>query len=198
MQQAYLDAAHWNTNSLKTFQKHLSSVRELLKQVKPTSSQMIQAFYRMIYASVITALETHLADTFFRVVVTNSERTEKLLTTAPEFLEKKYSMTEVIDWQKNMSARLGEFLHGIAWHNLGKVRPMYESVLNVVFPVEFGELCRAVAIRHDIVHRNGRTKDHRVHRLSERELLDLVALADRFVMQIESQLAIDRVPSSTR
>ncbi len=198
MQQAYLDAAHWNANSLKTFQKHLSSVRELLKQVKPTSSQMIQAFYRMIYASVITALETYLADTFFRVVVTNSERTEKLLTTAPEFLEKKYSMTEVIDWQKNMSARLGEFLHGIAWHNLGKVRPMYESVLDVVFPVEFGELCRAVAIRHDIVHRNGRTKDHRVHRLSERELLDLVALADRFVMQIESQLAIDRVPSSTR
>lgn len=188
MQQAYLDAAHWNANSLITFKKHLSSVRDLLRQVTPTSSQMIQAFYRMIYASVITAIETYLADTFFRLVVESPSRTETLLTTAPEFLEKKYSMTEVIDWQKNLPVRLAEFLHGIAWHNLGKVRPMYEVVLGVVFPQEFGDVCRAVTIRHDIVHRNGRSKEHRVHRLSNQDLLALVALADRFVGQIESQL----------
>lgn len=112
MQQALLDAAHSNENTLKTFQKHLTSVKELIRQVTPTSSQMIQAFYRMIYSSVITALETYLADTFFRLVIASPVRTEKLLTTAPEFIEKKYSMTEVIDWQKNLPARLGEFLHG--------------------------------------------------------------------------------------
>lgn len=196
MQQALLDAAHTNENSLKTFQKHLSSVKELIRQVKPTSSQMIQAFYRMIYASVITALETYLGDTFYRHVITTPLRTEKLLTTAPEFLEKKYSMTEVIDWQKNLPTRLGEFLHGIAWHNLGKVRPMYKTVLDVEFPVEFGEMCRAVSIRHDIVHRNGRTKEHRVHRFSDQDLLDLVLLADRFVNQIETQLAADEKPSN--
>ncbi len=188
MQQALLDAAHSNENSLKTFQKHLSSVKELIKQVKPTSSQMIQAFYRMIYASVITALESYLADTFYRLVISSPDRTEKLLTTAPEFLEKKYSMTEVIDWQKNLPARLGEFLHGIAWHNLGKVRPMYRAVLGVEFPSEFGEMCRAVSTRHDIVHRNGRSKEHRVHRFSSEDLLNLVSLTNRFVSQIESQL----------
>lgn len=188
MQQAYLDAAHWNVNSLKTFKKHLTSVRDLLRQVKPTSSQMIQSFYRMIYASVITAIETYLADTFFRLVVDSPARTEKLLTTAPEFLEKKYSMTEVIDWQKNLPVRIAESLHGIAWHNLGKVRPMYEVVLGVAFSDEFGAVCRAVTIRHDIVHRSGRNKEHRVHRFTMQDLLDLVALADRFVGQIESQI----------
>jgi hypothetical protein len=189
MQQAYLDAAHWNANSLKTFKNHLTSVRDLLRQVKPTSSQMIQAFYRMIYASVITALETYLADTFFRLVVDSADRTEKLLTTAPEFLEKRYSMTEVIDWQKNLPVRIAEYLHGIAWHNLRKVRPMYEVVLGVAFPGEFGDVCRAVMIRHDIVHRNGRSKEHRVHRLTNQDLLDLVMLADKFVGKIEAQVS---------
>jgi hypothetical protein len=98
-------------------------------------------------------------------------------------------MTEVIDLQKNLPVRIAEYLNGIAWHNLRKVRPMYEGILGVVFPNEFGDVCRAVTIRHDIVHRNGRSKKHRVHRLSSQDLLDLVILADKFVGQIESQLS---------
>jgi hypothetical protein len=65
---------------------------------------------------------------------------------------------------------------------------MYEVVLGVVFPDEFGDVCRAVTIRHDIVHRNGRSKEHRVHRFSSLRLAGFSALADKFVGQIESQL----------
>ena len=188
LQQAQLDSALSNQNSMKTFQSHLRSVNSLIKQISPSSIHSTQAFYRMVYASIITAVEAYLSDTFYCLVITDPARTERLLTTAPEFLEKKYSVAEVLDWHKNLAIRLSDYLHGIAWHNLGKVRPMYETVLNIRFPENSGALHRAVAIRHDIVHRNGRSKDHRSHRFSAKDIYDLIAVAEKFVNELEVQL----------
>jgi hypothetical protein len=46
-------------------------------------------------------------------------------------------------------------------------------------------LFKTILIRHDLVHRNGKTKEGTDHILRESEITDLIIMAETFVSEIE-------------
>ena len=50
------------------------------------------------------------------------------------------------------------------------------------------DLCKAVLIRHDIVHRNGKDKDGKVHVITKENVEQLCAQVNNFIYNIERQL----------
>ena len=138
-------------------------IHPLSEQSLKGSQRLKQPYYRMIYSSIITSLETYLSDAFYKKVSIDNVLLEKCLEPNPEFEKRQYSLTEVIDWHKNLRKRVTDYLFNIIWHNLPKIQNMYRDVLGVNFPEDISHLHRAVAIRHDLVHRNGRTKSGSIH-----------------------------------
>jgi len=181
MAQSYIDYSG-------TFLRSLAALRTLAKQAVPRTVQLRHTFFRMLYSSAITALETYLSDAFVQNVVSDQGRMETLLSTAPEFLERKYALSDVVDWSKNLNRRVTEYLVGIIWHNLSKVRPMYSTVLGVAFPADSKSIYQAIAVRHDLVHRNGRSKENRFHRLTAVEINTLFDDVECFVKHIDNQV----------
>ena len=50
------------------------------------------------------------------------------------------------------------------------------------------DLCKAVLIRHDIVHRNGKDKEGKEHVITKENVEQLCAQVNEFIYNIERQL----------
>jgi hypothetical protein len=66
---------------------------------------------------------------------------------------------------------------------------MYRATLTVEFPADSKSIFHAIRIRHDLVHRNGKTKDGKEIILTSGEVRDLIMAAKTFVQHIDRQVA---------
>jgi hypothetical protein len=188
-------SAESNSNYIETFENDVRGLRSLAKQEPPKTTRLRQAFLRMLYSSAITALETYLSDAFYQTVIKDEALVEKLMLTTPEFRDKKYSLSEMVEWKKQTNAKVSEYLFNIVWHNLAKVRCMYSDVLGVKFPEDSGAIYAAVVIRHDIVHRGGKTKTGKPHNFKDSDIEKLFASIETFVAAIDVQLKVRNTQS---
>lgn len=189
LQEHLFDLVH---SDFDYYHEFLSNIRTLIKfcdQDFKQKPQMIQPYYRMIFTSVITALETYFSDAFFKLVINNDVLIEKLILSNPEFNKRQYALSEVIEWQKNIQKKVTDYLYNnIVWHNLAKVSNIYKDVLGIDFPDDISKLHKAVSIRHDLVHRNGRTKSGAIHKLEKQDLLDLISDVKGLVEHVNNKL----------
>lgn len=170
------------------FKTGLESLLQLLEYSFDDNKRLIQPVYRMIYSTVITALESYLSDTFLNKIKNNSNRILKIVSSSSELNTRKYSIEEIIDWQDNVETKIIEFLSNIIWHKIDKVRRLYLDVLEIKFPENSSAIFKAVEIRHDLVHRNGRLKEGGRHNLTKSEIEVLIKETNKFVSGIQKQI----------
>ena len=188
LQEMLLDAAGSNTNPFQTFAQNLTALRALAKSHAPAKAALKQTFHRMLYSTAITVLETYLSDAFHQRVMGSDALIEKLLQTTPEFAERKYSLSDIIGWQRDIRNKVSEYLLGIVWHNLAKVGAMYSTMFQIPFPQQSRGVYHSVLVRHDIVHRNGRKKDGTLHRIFEHDINTVFDDIESFVTAIHQEL----------
>jgi hypothetical protein len=75
----------------------------------------------------------------------------------------------------------------LIWHRLDKIKPMVQAGLDIAVP-DIGELMREVVIRHDIVHRAGRTRDGNVVSVSADDVRRVRDVVASFAQAIETEL----------
>lgn len=95
---------------------------------------------------------------------------------------------DVIDWHENAQAKASDHLYDVVWHNLGKVRCMYKTVLEVKFPSDMDAIFKAVIVRHDLVHRNGKTKGGSLHRFKQSDLKSVFSKIEAFISLVDEQV----------
>lgn len=145
-------------------------------------------FYRLLYVNVITALETYLSDAFMSSVVPNKVLMRLFVEVTPEFKSEKISLSEVYRAVDDIEQKAKSYLVDVVWHNLGRIRPMYKAVLGVEFGTEMGDLVRAILKRHDIVHRNGKTKMGEEIVLAKNDVTQLISKVEEFIQGIDREL----------
>ena len=182
------EAAAATGDYIQRFRRSIVLLNRVLSRNFPAYLQVRRPIHGMIYASAVTAMETYLCDAFLHAVTNNNELMNRLLTTTPDFSEKRYSLADMIDWSARAQQRVADYIYDIAWHNLAKVRALYKTVLSVTFPSGLDSLYRAVLVRHDIVHRNGRSKDGRFHNIDKKALLHLFDTVSAFVESVDGQM----------
>jgi hypothetical protein len=141
---------------------------------------------RLLYANVVTALETYLSDKFISSVSADEKLLRRFVETTPEFKNRKLTLSEVFNVHENIKHEVKTHLLEVVWHRLDKVEPMFRDTLGINFPPDMGELHKALIVRHDCVHRNGKTKDGEEHVLSESAIRELLTEADQLVRWIEA------------
>ena len=146
-----------------------------------------QCLMRLLYANVVTALEAYLCDFFIATATKHPEVRRRFVETHPEFKEEKMSLSEVFQVWDEIDAKVEQCLVDLTWHNLRRVIPMFKSSLGVVFPKDLETLFKAILVRHDLVHRNGKKKDGGEHRIGAEDVRTLIASANSLVNEIEKQ-----------
>ncbi len=170
-----------------TFNDALADVRILAEG--PVEDDAAACLFRLLYVNVVTALETYLSDAFTNSVIGDRVLLRRFIEITPDFKKRKLPLSDLFIEFDGIDKTAEEFLRELVWHNLARVKPMYRDVLNVNFP-DCTPVFRAIKIRHDLVHRNGKTKDGDRIPIDKGHVLALVRQVEQFVQEIDVALSL--------
>lgn len=170
---------------LQTFKSGISTVKALLAVQVPPGQK--RHFCGMLYVSVIIAMEAYLQDNFLFSLNSDKAMFRKYIETTQHFQSQKILLSNIFKESEGIEKRGGAYLRKLLWHRLSEVAKLYRDTLGVHFPKDMTELLHAVQIRHDFVHRNGRTAEGTEITLSLDRIRDLIKLVENLVEGIETQ-----------
>ena len=144
-------------------------------------------FLGMVFVNLITSMETYLSDTFIGLVPRSEKFMRKFVATTPEFKERRLPLSEIYNSLDEISETAQSYLRSVVWHRLGMVKSMYRDTLAVSFPEDLDEVFRAIAVRHALVHRNGKIEGEYVNITKER-IQKLAETIDTFICSVAEQI----------
>jgi hypothetical protein len=183
--EALAQAVLSNSDAQATCNAGLDAINALLRN--PTIEKSAP-LCRMLYANAITVLETYLSDAFINTVMGDALLLRRFIETTEEFESRKIPFRDVLKVAETVEDEARRFMLDVVWHNLGKAQGMYLATLGVKFGKSMKTIGPAVIRRHDIVHRNGRTKSNVEIRVGESEIMDLIEAVREMCTEIEAQL----------
>jgi hypothetical protein len=142
----------------------------------------------MLYANVITCLETYLSDAFINTVKQDEKFLRRFVATFHGYKNVKFNLVDIFSHYDKIHEFAITSMAEVIYHNLNKISGMYEDTLGVQFPKAMGPLHKAVKTRHDIVHRNGKDKNGNFHSISAKDVDDLIFIVKAFVEHVQTSL----------
>lgn len=127
-----------------------------------TTPDLAAQMYRLLFANTIAALETYLCDTFLNQILDDEDLLAKFVQTNPDFAKETVPCSQVLSAAEAIKEKVKSYLLDVVWHNMAKVQAMFASALEIRFGKHLGPIAKAIPTRHDIVHRNGKSKDGEV------------------------------------
>lgn len=171
----------------------INQIENLLK-LHIEESELREYFYRMIYANVIASMEAYLSKTIILIVLNNNDMFWKFVNKF-DWNKEKVCMEDIKNTYDNMNINVQTKLAEVLYHNLSKVKAMYKNILSIDILEDNDEmvyLSKAVNIRHDIVHRNGRKnndgKKEDFHNISLEMIKDIIIHVNKLVENVEAQI----------
>lgn len=140
----------------------------------PVPQNKTKFLYRLLYANVITVIETYLSDTFIKMIQDHHDLMHKFFENNPNIKIKTLS-------------RSRQYCRSFSWQNIIKANEMYEHTLNVKFP-DIEQINDAIKKRNHIIHRNGKDKDDNDINITEDDISCLIAVVEQFVENVEEQI----------
>ncbi|TAU37811.1 hypothetical protein ELI44_32940 (plasmid) [Rhizobium ruizarguesonis] len=160
------------------FEFHQAEIEALLLAVGRDSdgSTLIN---RLLFASVITGMETYLSDTLRNVVNSRAAALASLVEKEKELVKQKFSLADIARRPNLVREAVNEHLREVMYHNLPKVNSLYHNATDIDFirllgPELMAELSRAIEYRHHCVHRNGKDQDGNILDIFTREYIQRV------------------------
>lgn len=169
---------------IKAFKDSIEATLSLLEtEVSDSNSQY---FLRLLFANAISALETYLADFLISILSSEPWFLRRFIEKNQDFSDRKVPMNEIFTKVAQVEKEALSYLRDTIWHNLPKAKAIYKFTLKIEFP-PIPELLKAVSVRHDIVHRSGKTKEGIEHTINKTQIRNLTAQALALVEEIEKQ-----------
>lgn len=163
-----------------------SEVLLILSEIDKLEYQTRKHLYRLLYASLITNLETYLSDTLIKYVTESDEHLRKFTENYEPFKKMSMPTSEIFARIDHIKEFVKKELRGLMYHNLAKLKPIFLAVMNINLG-DIGDLCKAIIIRHDIVHRNGKDKEGNLHDINKEDVENLNELVNDFIYNVDSQ-----------
>lgn len=145
----------------------------------------------LLYSHLITALETYLSETMSYWVKSDEDVFKKFVSNCSEFKQEKLSLSSIFNRLEALGDQVAQYIQKTVWHRLDRVMPLFSSSLDIKRP-EIEQLMKYIVIRHDIVHRGGRTKEGKTVEITPDKLSELRHCIATFVENIEGEITSTR------
>lgn len=183
---AFEDLIEYNkdfTTFYEVFDTAISDTRSLMS-LSPENPTLA----RLLYANVITAMETYLSDTLKKQVLNHPAITRRFIETNDAFKE-KIPVSDIFKRLDNLNEELVKTIDMMSFHNLDKTTGIYKLVLDTHLPSDLlPSLKQAVENRHDIVHRNGKTVHGKSIVVTMDNVTNLITLVHKTIQHIDKQV----------
>lgn len=112
---------------------------------------------KMSYAYAVTLLEAFLSETLKSIISENKVFLKNAIGESKAL--KNIKLSDLADVDLNVKSLVLKIIGGILFHQIPNAKEMYEQVLGCKLDLDISRVVKITKLRHDIVHRNGRTID---------------------------------------
>ena len=173
----------FNSNSLDIFNREILNI-EKLNDMNVGNKNLEITLKRQLYSGIVTCMEDYLSDKLINSVLKNNELFKRFVKTFHGIRDRKFSLNEIFEKQEQLVNIVKKELLDIIYHDLPKVKGMYEDTFQISFP-KFGEIIKIVSQRHDMVHRNGKTKEGYTIGIDKEKITETATKIKEFVHAID-------------
>ncbi|TMI62798.1 MAG: hypothetical protein E6H07_15435 [Bacteroidetes bacterium] len=184
------EAISANVDLLETFKSGINKLKKL-NAVDLKDKELNTILKMQIYTGLIATMETFLSDAFINRCMTDKILFKKFVQTYPEFRQRKLELRDIFEQYDNLNETVKSILLKIIYHDLSRVKEMYQNTFEIDFP-DLEKPIRCVLVRHDIVHRNGKTIDGNVLKISSVDVTKAINVIAKFIMDIANKLNLRR------
>jgi len=183
----FLDMVAINKGSTAFFDVFQTSALETLALINLSPSD--QTLARLLYANLITAMETYLSDTFKKAVVGKEAVKRKYVESHAPFKKDRIDMADIFKKFNSINSQIIDAIDTTLFHDIPRVQYLFRDVLDTHFEESsLDKLKAAVRIRHDIVHRNGKSIDGKSITISMNEVKALYDLINSSLSHLDKQI----------
>lgn len=178
---------HWN------FVTELDALKVMVAsnlQDSPTFLFMVNSniVIKMSYAYAVTLMEAFLSDTLKALITERSNCLENAIKNVEEVIKARYSISELASTDLNICSLVLKKISEILFHNIPKVKKVYEEVLGKKLVIDISNVSQITSLRHDIVHRNGYTKDQKPITLTIEDFYQAIDDIKIFASDLQKQI----------
>lgn len=177
-----------NKDYLQKFKDETANL-QALNSLKIPDEVLKAILHRQLFISVIGTMETFLADAFINLTSDNEEFLKNFIETHPEFKKRKFELREVFEEYAKIKETAKKVMLDTIYHNLPTVSQMFADTFKIEFPSIKG-VYGYVLKRHDLVHRNGKTKEGEAVVTDETAINELIDKVTIFINDITTKLNI--------
>ncbi len=197
LQEAYYEAAeieeeyqwhqqHKNSEFYDRFESEIQALRDILDG--PVNLMHTETYYKMIYAHSVTLLESFLGDAIKSLVVTNEKFLTNAVSKIPELRDIKPTLEEILSQKKIVLTKTLKWFSKVSFHKFSKVVRIYSVVISMSIKVDLEKVSQVAAIRHDIVHRNGKTTEGDVIVMDRKSVIGAIDAVNDFAKEMQAYI----------
>jgi len=177
-----------NTGSSIHHKSFIDQLSVLKNIVENTGSDGKYIILKMSYAYAVTLLESYLGDTAKSLISESDQYFKNAISNVDELKKAKYSLEFLADSKVDAIGLAIKELSQILYHNIPKVKCVFEGILATQLDIEIGHLNKITAIRHDIAHRNGQTKEGVPISITSEVVLEMIKEIEGFANVLQRQI----------
>lgn len=182
-----------SSNIYKFFFYELNSLKEMATESLNESKNIAflscsNLIIKMAFAYAVTLLEAFLGDTLKALITEREDFLHNALRNVDEISKAKYTLSELSESGSNISDLAVKQVNEILFHNIPKVKVVYEQVLGVKLEIDLSKVSKITSLRHDIVHRNGYSKDKKPLNLNAQDLYQAIDDIKVFATSLQKQI----------
>lgn len=145
---------------------------------------------KMSYSYAVTLMESFLGDTLKALISEREDFLQNAIRNVEEISKAKYSIAQLSEAELNVCSLALKHTTEILFHNMPKVKRVYEQVLGVKLKLDISKVSEITSLRHDIVHRNGYTKDQTPIDLTVKDFYQAIEDIKEFSTSLQAQINV--------
>ena len=137
----------------------------------------------------VTLLEAFLGDTIKALISENNVYLNNALERVDQIRNTKYSLFDLSKSGMDLSGLAIKCVSEVLFHKIDKTMEMYKKVLGCKINIDTSKVKLIIDIRHDIVHRNGYTKENEVIDILPHDLYQAITDIKNLVDKLQKIIA---------
>ncbi len=162
----------------------IEEIRQLLDVPFKKDRKLRYSLYRQLYASLISIMEAYLSERLLSAI----DKNENLLANFFVYYNGAHNFDE-----HDIKKARKYLMENVLYHNLDTVSKIYSATFKLKFP-RYKKIDTAVKLRHDIVHRNGKTTDGDSLIISRKDIEHLSDNIKEFISNLEYRICNPSLP----
>jgi hypothetical protein len=180
------DAITENKEFVQKYKDEIENLK-LLTHLKIQDEVLKALLNRQMFIGIIGTMETFLADVFINLTFDNDKYFRNFIETHPELGKRKFELKEIFEQSEKLKETAKKVMLDAIYHNLRKTSKMYRDTFEIDFP-KIQNAYKYVLKRHDLVHRNGKTKEGKIVVTDEKAIEELIKTINELVYGVAENL----------